>query len=100
MFLSWGWYIFSQQVPPFRCIYFIDPLKFKFQVGTGAIEMCFPPGMPVVSGGGGTSAPNAPKPAPAVLPQVQKNELPSNVVLKYMDGITKRISKLTDACYK
>lgn len=41
---------------------------------------------------------SANKTAPAVLPQVQKNESASSVILKYMEGITKRIGKLTDSC--
>ena len=63
--------------------------------GDGKCKHSDPPGMASNSG----AASNANKTAPAVLPQLQKNESASSVVLKYMDGITKRIGKLTDSCY-
>ena len=36
-----------------------------------------------------------PTPTAPVLPQVQKNEKASQVILKYLDGITKRIGKIS-----
>ena len=47
--------------------------------------------------GSGEVAAGGPPPQASVLPQVHKNEKPSLVVLKYLDGITKRVSKISDA---
>lgn len=60
----------------------------------GSVRILTPPGMAPASGAGSS----ANKTAPAVLPQVQKNESASSVILKCMEGITKRIGKLTDSC--
>jgi len=35
-----------------------------------------------------------------MFPPVLKNEKPSDIVLKYMDGLAKRSGKLLDACPK
>ena len=49
----------------------------------------------------GTSAGEQPQQRPnqsqQVLPQIQKNQKPSTVILKYLEGITKRVSKIVDA---
>ena len=54
--------------------------------------------MPTVVGGS-TTQPTPPRPLPAgsCLPQVLKHESPSEHILKYMDGITKRSLKVTEA---
>lgn len=51
------------------------------------------PGMP------GSSAPTGPRPntATTMFPPVLKSEQPSSVILKYMEGIGKRVLKVTDA---
>lgn len=60
------------------------------------IKMCL-----VVPGQSG-SAP-APRTTPAVLPEVQKNQPASSVIVQYLKGITKRSSKLAEpglyTCY-
>ena len=56
-------------------------------------------GLPGQSGGS-TDDQKRPTPTAPVLPQVQKNEKASQVILKYLDGITKRIGKISDPWLK
>ena len=60
---------------------------------------CSWPGLP----GNSDEAPQS-RPAPGstqqVLPQLQKNQKPSTLVLKYLDGITRRIGKILDSCFQ
>ena len=47
---------------------------------------------------GGEAGDNRPTPtSQQLLPQIQKNEKPSVVILKYVDGITKRIGKIVES---
>lgn len=52
-------------------------------------------GMPMTTGGGPPAAAK-PNPAKQEFPAVLKDELPSSVILRYMDGITKRVQKLNE----
>ncbi|CAL1128311.1 unnamed protein product [Cladocopium goreaui] len=54
-----------------------------------------PTGLPGQSGGS-TDDQKRPTPTAPVLPQVQKNEKASQVILKYLDGTTKRIGKISE----
>ena len=54
-------------------------------------------GIPTVDGNG--QQPRGPVPGPAnnaVFPPVLKDEAPSTHILRYMDGITKRVQKLQE----
>ncbi len=56
--------------------------------------VCFPFSGASESAGG--PRPDGGKPPTTVLPQVLKDELPSSVVLKYIEGVGKRSSKLIE----
>ena len=50
-------------------------------------------------GSGGPSPGESQRPGKEqILPQIQKNQKVSTVILKYMEGITKRVGKISDAC--
>ena len=59
-------------------------------------------GMPGSVGGSAPPAPGAGggKAAIPIFPPVLKNELPSGHILKYMEGLTKRSMKITEARLK
>ena len=56
-------------------------------------------GLPGQSGGGGEDGrPPQANHNQQAFPQVQRNQKPSTVILKYIDGLNKRIKKMTDPC--
>ena len=50
-----------------------------------------------ISAGDASSSKSLPQGAP-LLPCVQKNALPSTIIGKYMDGLARRMNKMSVAC--
>ena len=81
----------------FTCVYHLKPKYHQTQIPVRFLAVCeFSAGIPSAAGSAAPPAGPRPPQAATLFPPVLKDEQPSSVVLRYMDGLTKKIQKITD----